>query len=139
MKKQIRLTADAVVIKNGSILLVKRTWTPFKNGWALPGGFVEYGEKTEDACIRELEEEASIKGKMKTLIGAYSDPKRDPRGHTITIAYLVDYISGKLNSSGETREVKWFKLDDLPNLAFDHKVIIKDALHAIRRKNCEKD
>jgi 8-oxo-dGTP diphosphatase len=135
MKKQIRLTVDAVVIRNGKILLVKRLWEPFRSCWALPGGFVEYGETTEDACIRELVEETSVKGKIGGLIGVYSDPKRDPRGHTITVAYLVSWILGEGKPSEETKEVKWFSIKRLPEIAFDHADIIKDALSAIRQKS----
>lgn len=132
MKKQIRLTVDAVVVKNDKILLVKRTWDPFKDSWALPGGFVEYGEKTENACLRELEEETCVKGSICKLIGVYSDPNRDPRGHTITVAYLVNWVSGEGKSSEETKEVRWFSIKQLPKIAFDHAEIIKDALSTIK-------
>lgn len=126
--KCIRLATDAVVIKEGKVLLVKRIWNPSKNCWALPGGYVEYGEKTEKACLRELVEETSVKGKIVDLVGVYSDPKRDPRGHTVSVAYLVDWLSGNGKSSNETKEVKWFSIKNLPELAFDHSEIIKDAL-----------
>lgn len=134
MKKQIRLTADAVVLKNGKILLVKRMWDPSKDLWALPGGYVEYGESTEKACLRELAEETSVRGKVGSLVGVYSDPERDPRGHTITVAYVVDWVRDNPKSSDETKEVKWFDLNNLPKLAFDHADIIKDALSTIKQK-----
>ncbi len=128
MYKLIPLTTDAVVLYKGKVLLIKRLKDPFQNHWALPGGFVEYGEKTEDACLRELEEETSLKGKIKELIGVYSKPDRDPRGHIITIAYLVTPISKAVKPADDAKEVKWFSINKLPKLAFDHLDIIKDAV-----------
>jgi len=80
------LTVDGILIKNGSILLIQRKHSPFQGTWALPGGFVEYGEKTENAMIREMSEETGLKIKICALLGVYSDPHRDPRGHTVTVA-----------------------------------------------------
>lgn len=128
MYKLIPLTTDAVVLKKGKILLIKRLKDPFKDCWALPGGFVEYGEKTEDACLRELEEETSLIGKIKQLIGIYSKPDRDPRGHIISIAYLVTPISKVVKPADDAKEVKWFPINKLPKLAFDHLDIIKNAI-----------
>ena len=131
MYQLIPLTTDAVVFKDKKVLLIKRLKEPYKNYWALPGGFVEYGEKTEDACLRELEEETSLKGNIEKLIGVYSKPDRDPRGHTISIAYIVSAKSDKVKPSDDAKEVKWFPVDNLPKLAFDHLDIIKDALQSL--------
>jgi 8-oxo-dGTP diphosphatase len=123
-----RLTADGILIHEQEILLVKRKNDPFKGVWALPGGFIEYGETTESAVIREVLEETGIRAQIRSLAGVYSDPKRDPRGHTITIAYLLDVIDGDLQSGDDAAEVKFFALSSLPKLAFDHKQIISDAV-----------
>ncbi|MCJ7697645.1 MAG: NUDIX hydrolase, partial [Thermoplasmata archaeon] len=98
-----------------------------QGAWALPGGFVEYGEKTEDAVVREFLEETGVKTIIRSLIGVYSDPHRDPRGHTVTVAYLMDRVGGDLNAGDDASSVKFFKVNELPELAFDHAVIVKDA------------
>lgn len=126
--KLIPLTTDAVVIRGNKILLIKRKKKPYKNSWALPGGFVNYGEKVEDACLREFKEETSLSGKIQHLIGVYSHPKRDPRGHVISIAFLISDIKGKEKSGDDAESVKWFPCKNLPKMAFDHLDIIKDAL-----------
>lgn len=122
------LTVDSVIIEKEKILLIKRAQEPYKNHWALPGGFVELGETLEHAAARETEEETGLKTEPGKLIGAYSTPGRDPRGHTVSIVYLMRIISGKPKTSDETKEVKFFPLNSLPkNIAFDHKKIIEDA------------
>ena len=82
--KSPKLTVDAIITKNDKILLIKRRRKPFKDFWALPGGFVNYGEKVEDAVIREVLEETNLECKIEKLLGVYSDPNRDPRGHTVS-------------------------------------------------------
>ena len=89
---------------------------------------MEYGEKTEDAVVREVFEETGVKTMIRSLIGVYSDPHRDPRGHTVSIAYLINRVGGDLNAGDDASSVKFFKLNDLPELAFDHAVIVKDAI-----------
>jgi len=128
----IYITTDAVVISIRKILLIKRKKEPFKNFWALPGGFINYGEKAENACLRELKEETSLTGEIRKLIGVYSDPKRDPRGHTITIAYLIKNTKGKIKAKDDAKEINWFSIKNLPKLAFDHSNIVKDALQSIK-------
>lgn len=122
------LTVDGILFENHSILLVQRKHGPFQGAWALPGGFVEYGEKTEDAVVREFLEETGVKTTIRSLIGVYSDPHRDPRGHTVTVAYLMSRVGGVLNAGDDASNVKFFKVNELPELAFDHQVIVKDAL-----------
>ncbi len=121
-----KVTVDAVLLKEDSVLLVKRRFPPFKGYWALPGGFVEYGETTETAVIREMSEETGLHVTVERLAGVYSDPNRDPRGHTISVVYRVVYHSGVLNASDDAAEVKYFKVKQLPPLAFDHKKILRD-------------
>jgi len=125
------LTVDGILIEDYSILLVQRKHPPFQGIWALPGGFVEYGEKTEDAMVREIFEETGLKIKIRLLLGVYSDPHRDPRGHTVTVAYLVDRVDGALNAGDDAMGVKFFKKNELPALAFDHANIVKDAFRRI--------
>jgi 8-oxo-dGTP diphosphatase len=122
------LTADGIVFKENSILLIQRKNNPFQGFWALPGGYVEYGETTESAVVREMLEETGLQTKIRSLVGVYSDPKRDPRGHTITVAYLLEAVGGDLLAGDDAGNVKFFKLEQLPDLAFDHSQIIMDAL-----------
>ncbi len=127
------ITVDAIIIKNKKILLIKRATEPYEDSWALPGGFVELGETLEQAVTREIEEETCLKTEPLKLVGAYSDPKRDPRGHTISVAYLTKITGGKPKTTEEAKEVKYFSLTRLPkNLAFDHKKIIDDAEKIIK-------
>jgi 8-oxo-dGTP diphosphatase len=121
------LTVDGILIEDGSILLIQRKHPPFQGTWALPGGFVEYGEKTEDAMIREMFEETGLKIKIRALLGVYSDPHRDPRGHTVTVAYLIERVGESLNAGDDAMSAKFFKTNELPELAFDHASIVKDA------------
>jgi len=126
--KSPKLTVDGIVLKDGKILLIKRKKQPFENMWALPGGFVNYGEKTENAVIREMFEETGLKTKINHLVGVYSDPNRDPRGHTVSVVYLLDVYEGKLKGGDDALEAKFFDLNNLPDLSFDHENIIKDAI-----------
>ena len=85
----------------------------------------------EDTIVREIYEETGLKTKIRDLIGIYSDPKRDPRGHTITVAYLLDIKSGELKSGDDASDAKFFDLKDLPELSFDHNIIIEDVIRRI--------
>jgi 8-oxo-dGTP diphosphatase len=125
------LTTDGIIIKNKEILLIKRKNPPFKGKWALPGGFIEYGEKAEEAVVREVEEETGLKTQIKKLVGVYSDPARDPRGHTVSVVYLLEIYGGKLLASDDASEVKFYKLNELPALSFDHSEIIKDVIQEL--------
>jgi 8-oxo-dGTP diphosphatase len=124
--KSPRLTVDGAIIKDKKLLLIKRNINPYKNKWALPGGHVEYGERVEDAVIREVFEETGLKGEITKIIGVYSDPKRDPRGHTITIVFMMNIISGELKSGDDASDARFFYMDDLPDLAFDHNIVVND-------------
>ncbi len=122
-----RIAVDGVLIKEGKILLVKRGKEPFKGKYALPGGFLEYGERTEEGVLREVFEETGVKAKVEDLLGVYSDPNRDPRGHVVSVVYLLKYVSGEPRGGDDACEAKWFDLNSLPELAFDHRKIIQDA------------
>ena len=130
--KSPKITVDGIIIKDDKIILIKRKYEPYKNSCALPGGYIEYNEKAEDAIIREIFEETGIKTKINKLIGVYSDPKRDPRGHTISIIYELKIINGKIKSGDDASEVDFFKFDNIPEkLSFDHKKIISDYLKEV--------
>jgi 8-oxo-dGTP diphosphatase len=126
--KTPKLTADGAVLKDKKILLVKRKNNPYKGKWGLPGGFVEYGERVESTVVREVNEETGLKTKVIDVIGVYSDPNRDPRGHTITVAYFLEIMGGKLKSGDDASDAKFFDLNSLPDLAFDHINIIKEFM-----------
>jgi len=125
------LTVDGILIRDDSILLIQRKHPPFQGKWALPGGFVEYGEKTEEAMVREMSEETGLKIQIQSLVGVYSDSRRDPRGHTVTVAYLVESVGGSLHAGDDAGNVKFFKANELPELAFDHMMIVKDAFQRL--------
>lgn len=130
MRRSITLTVDAIIITDdGRVVLVKRVFDPYKDHWALPGGVVEYGERVEDAVIREAKEETGLDIRIERLIGIYSDPGRDPRGHFVSISFLCRPTGGSLRASEETKEVKAFLKEDLRSvkLAFDHERMLRDA------------
>ncbi|MEM1578981.1 MAG: NUDIX hydrolase [Archaeoglobaceae archaeon] len=125
--KFITLTVDAIIPYKGKIVLIKRANDPFKGYYALPGGIVEYGESVEEAVLREVEEETGLKVKIHSLVGVYSDPKRDPRGHYVSICFITIPVGGELRSGSDAKEVALFDLKELPKLAFDHEKMIRDA------------
>ena len=133
MHRNPALTVDGVLIEGGKILLIRRGREPFKGKWALPGGFVEYGEKVEDAVIREFKEETGLDAEIIKLLGVYSDPTRDPRGHTVSIVYFLKRKGGGLKEGDDADEVRFFSLDDLPELAFDHERIVRNALKFLKK------
>ena len=126
------VTADCVVItkeEQPKVLLIQRGADPYKGSWAFPGGFMNMDETTEECAIRELEEETSLKISGLHQIGAYSKVDRDPRGRTITVAYLA-IINAPVEVKGQDDAAKaaWFPLSALPELAFDHAEIMRDAV-----------
>ena len=126
------VTADCVVItreEEPKVLLIERGAEPFKGCWAFPGGFMNMDETTEQCAIRELEEETGLQVAELHQIGAYSKVDRDPRGRTITVAYLA-IVDEPIAVTGQDDAAKaqWFPLDALPPLAFDHEEIMRDAI-----------
>ncbi len=125
------LTADCVVVRHrAEVLLVRRGNEPYKGCWALPGGFMEMDETIEHCAVRELQEETGIvvSEDMIRLIGVYSAPGRDPRGRTVTAAYRIDVADSMAATAGDdAAEVRWWPLEELPPLAFDHNEIITAA------------
>ncbi len=122
-----RLTVDAVVVQEGRVLLVRRGAPPHEGAWALPGGFVRRGERLEDAVVRELAEETGLAGRVVGLVGAYSRPDRDPRGHTVSVVYALEVAPGGRPRGGDdAAEASWHDLPRPPRLAFDHTEVLDD-------------
>ena len=125
------LTVDAIVFvkenKSTYILLIQRGNEPFKNMWALPGGFIEMNETLETACKRELAEETGLLVEKMTQFKTYDDINRDPRHRTISVAYFTELNEQKAVKGGDdAARAEWFPVSDLPELAFDHAQIIGD-------------
>ena len=127
--KQPGITVDCVVFdQDDRLLLIERKNPPFQGQFALPGGFVEYGETTEAAAARELKEETSLMAGTTKLIGVYSRPDRDPRKHVITAAYLVSVNAAEPHAGDDAISAKFIADWKSVPLAFDHKEILADAL-----------
>jgi 8-oxo-dGTP diphosphatase len=130
------LTVDVAVFTGGSltgspprVLLVQRAYPPFAGEWALPGGFVEEGERVADAAPRELAEETGLKLTSLRLLGIYDTPGRDPRGWTVSITYFATVPpEPPLTAGDDAQQARWFPADKLPKLAFDHAAILGEAL-----------
>ncbi|WP_295121394.1 NUDIX domain-containing protein [uncultured Chitinophaga sp.] len=138
----IKLAVDAVVFgyskSDGvSVLLIQRKYAPFKNSWALPGGFVRQGESLEDAVRRELKEETGISVNYLEQLYTFGDPKRDPRQHIVSVAYFALVKSAKyqqLKADTDAENASWFPINELPKLVFDHSEVLNTAIARIRMK-----
>jgi len=132
------LTVDCAIFgfdgAAAAILLIQRGSPPFQGRWALPGGFVDPDEALEHAALRELAEETGIAGVQLAQLTAYGDPGRDPRGHTVSVAFLgaVDLARVRATAGDDARAAQWHRLSELPDLAFDHGRIVADARGALR-------
>jgi 8-oxo-dGTP diphosphatase len=125
------LTVDCVVFDaDDRLLLIKRANPPFKGAYALPGGFVDVGETVEDAALRELREETGIEGEVLRLVGVYSDPGRDPRGHAVSVAFLVRAKSTRVKGGDDAAAAMFVSDWRNARLGFDHARIVADALQA---------
>ena len=141
LKQDIKVAVDAVVFGyepkgNLSVLLIKRGISPYKNTWALPGGLVLENETLEAAVKRELKEETGIKIDYLEQLYTFGKPKRDPRNRVISVSYfvLVRPNNFKILADTDADEAKWFSINDLPKLAFDHKAIFNVALKRLKAK-----
>jgi 8-oxo-dGTP diphosphatase len=134
------VTVDIVIftMQNNElkVLLIKRGLEPFKDKWAIPGGFVRMNESLEDAAIRELKEETGVKDVYLEQLYSFGNPKRDPRGRVITISYmaLINSEKIKLKAATDVSAVQWFSIKNIPNLAFDHKKILDYSLKRLKWK-----
>ena len=128
------VTVDIVLLMDvkpyPEVLLIRRKNPPFKNAWALPGGFLEMEETLEESALRELYEETNISNVKLTQLGTFGHPDRDPRGRVITIAYVGIITTKRQNviAGSDACDFAWYSTSDLPELAFDHKMIIHTAL-----------
>jgi 8-oxo-dGTP diphosphatase len=128
------VTVDVVLFdtssQNKSVLLIKRRNAPFKDRWALPGGYVDMTESVIDAAKRELSEETGANISSLDFLGYFDDVKRDPRERTLSLAFLAktDKSSLEIKASDDASEVRWYPLESLPELAFDHMLIIDAAI-----------
>lgn len=138
--KNISVTVDIVIFtiqgNELKVLLVKRDVEPFKGKWAIPGGFVRVEESLEEAAKRELQEETGVKNVYLEQLYTFGKPKRDPRGRIITVSYmaLINSEEIKLNATTDVSEAKWFSVNKLPLVAFDHKEILVYALQRLKWK-----
>ena len=134
------VTVDCVVFgldeDDLKVLLIQRGQDPFKDYWALPGGFAAVGEALEETARRELEEETGLKNVFLEQLYTFSDPQRDPREHVVTIAYyaLVNLSDHKVQASTDASNAAWFSIDDTSRLAFDHDLILETAHTRLRGK-----
>jgi 8-oxo-dGTP diphosphatase len=141
-ESSIRLTVDAVVFGYAkadgvSVLLVKRKYEPFKNTWALPGGFVLQAESLEEAVTRELKEETGITVNYLEQLYTFGVPDRDPRQRIVSVAYFALINSGsytEINAGTDADDAKWYNINELPRLAFDHKKIVNTAAERLKAK-----
>jgi 8-oxo-dGTP diphosphatase len=122
------LTVDALIFDRAlGVILIRRANPPFQGRWALPGGFVEVGETCEASCSREAREETGLEVEPVEVIGVYSTPDRDPRGHTVSVVYLCRVVRGTARGGDDASEARWFADVAGIELAFDHARILADA------------
>ena len=124
------LVVDIIIEKDNEIVLIRHKNDWFKDKLGMPGGHVEYGETVEHAAIREAKEETSLDVKLKEILGIYSDPKRDERGHKVTTVFIAEYVKGKLKGGDDASDANWYDANNLPfgQMAGDHPQILKDYL-----------
>lgn len=132
------VTTDCVIFgfdgEKLNVLLVKRGGEPYLGWWAFPGGFVRIEESAETGARRELREETGLSTSYMEQFHTYSTPDRDPRERVITIAYLALVKISEVKGGDDAAEAQWFSIDEVPHLAFDHDVILRDALTRLRER-----
>lgn len=130
------LTVDCVLLDAAMrLLLVRRKYPPFEGEFALPGGFVQVGETVEAACKRELLEETGVRAGKLRLIGVYSDPRRDPRGHSCSVAFLARVRTARATAGDDAADALWVADWRRIALAFDHRKILNDGLALARKES----
>jgi 8-oxo-dGTP diphosphatase len=134
------VTADCILFSKSNnklhVLLIERGNIPFIGMWAFPGGFLEEDETIEMCASRELQEETGLKDIRMEQFYTFTEPKRDPRGRTISVAFIafIDMEKHKPVAADDAANIRWFSVDSLPHLAFDHDKIIEKALNFINSK-----
>ncbi len=126
-----KLTVDAVWVDRGRLLVVRRGRPPFRGWWALPGGFVEPDESVEQAVVREVFEETGLKGRPGRIVGVYSEPGRDPRGPTATVAFELRGRATSPRGGDDAADARWLPIREAAPLAFDHGRIVRDAVRTM--------
>lgn len=131
------VTTDCVIFgfdsEGLSVLLIERGIEPFKGCWAFPGGFMEMEEDAEDCAKRELKEETGLEIRTMRQLGAFTDVNRDPRGRTVSIAYYAVIEKSEVKGADDAIQARWFPIDSIPPLAFDHDKILRIALEEIKK------
>jgi len=131
------VTTDVVLFSfiegNLKVLLIQRKNPPFQGDWAFPGGFLDYGEAPEGGALRELQEETGITNVVIEQLGAFGDPSRDPRGHTVSVAFFgfIDADCSDAKGADDAAEARWFDVTNLPKLAFDHNKIFSETIERL--------
>nr|NQU88903.1 NUDIX hydrolase [Bacteroidota bacterium] len=120
-----------------SILLIQRGNPPFVNCWALPGGFIEMDEKLVESALRELKEETGLTGVDLTQFRTYGDPGRDPRGRSVSVVFFgfVNPSNTNVKGADDAKDAGWYLLDELPEMAFDHQLIVKELIQILKHEN----
>ena len=133
------LTVDAVIFSKSEegliVLLIRRAHEPFKDSWAFAGGYVNIDEVIDDAVKRELKEETNISNVSLKRFDIFDALDRDPRERTVSVVFygFIDYSNMPIKAGDDAKEVKWFPVDKLPELAFDHSVILKKILEVVQK------
>ncbi|MGI0148161.1 MAG: NUDIX domain-containing protein [Thermoplasmata archaeon] len=125
LRRHPAVTVDGLILVDGKLVTIRRKNEPFLGMPALPGGFVELGETTVESVVREVREETGLETKVIRLVGVFSDPKRDPRGHTVSIAYELEPIGGRLAAGSDAADIVLIDPDRPPAMAFDHNEIVR--------------
>ena len=124
------VAVDGLVLHDGKLVAIRRKNEPFRGMPALPGGFVELGETVRDAVVREVREETGLETRTVRLVGVFSDPSRDPRGHVISIVYELEGVGGALKAGSDASDIVLLDPRSLPQMAFDHNEIVRGWLGA---------
>jgi len=130
-----RVAVDGLVRYRGKLVAVLRRNPPFQGVPALPGGFVELGETCAAAVVREVREETGLRTHVAKIVGVYSDPDRDPRGHVVSIAFALRVVGGRLRGGSDAAAILLLETGRVPRLAFDHTRIVRDFLTASKRSS----
>lgn len=134
------VTVDVVVMcrfeHQTKVLLIQRGNEPFKNRWAFPGGFIEMDETLEESAVRELHEETGLQGVSLKQFGVWGDPGRDPRGRTVSVVFygFTDIKNSIVAGADDAKNAAWFKLNEIPEMAFDHNEILNKLIDALKLK-----
>ncbi|MHA2502754.1 MAG: NUDIX domain-containing protein [Candidatus Kariarchaeaceae archaeon] len=120
-------TVDAILEQDGKIAMIRRKKDPFRGQLALPGGFVDYGERVEEALVREVKEELGVEADIITILGVYSGMDRDPRGPTISTVFICSF-EGIPVAGDDAESFEWYNPQNRKDLAFDHNKIIEDFI-----------